>query len=420
MATDKLTPDVHCAHDAMVDTAALIPQPRNPNKHPDNQIALLAKIIAVQGWRAPITVSNRSNFIVRGHGRLLAAQVLELEQCPVDYQDYESEAEEWADLLADNKIAELAETDFSSLADLLQELDTGDLDMDLTGFDEAEVKRMMEWTPPGVVTEDDFDAESEAEAIVEPITKTGDIWLLGDHHRVMCGDSTKAEDVGKLMGGEKIGLVLTDPPYGVSIVNSNTHRVGGGKIVRMAGRIPKRMPIKRFDEVVGDDSINSAAEMYANLSAFNPGAWIIWGGNYFTDFLPSSRCWIVWDKENTDNFADAELAWCSLDRPIKLYRWLWNGVCRKGDRASEGLSRVHPTQKPVGLHCQILRDFSENDALIFDPFLGSGTTLIAAEQLGRKCYGMEISPKYVDVIVKRWEQLTGKTAVLETRVQAVS
>jgi hypothetical protein len=140
---------VHCAFDDMVPIADLKPNPRNPNKHPEKQIALLAKIIQTQGWRAPITVSNRSGLIVRGHGRLEAAKLAGLTECPVDRQDYESEAAEHSDMLADNQLAELAETDFASLADLLLELDTANASLDLTGFDQSEIESIMTWTPGG-------------------------------------------------------------------------------------------------------------------------------------------------------------------------------------------------------------------------------------------------------------------------------
>ena len=139
---------------------------------------------------------------------------------------------------------------------------------------------------------------------------------------------------------------------------------------------------------------------------------IIFGGNYFTDFLPPKSCWCIWDKENTGNFADVEMAWTSFDKGAKLYRWLWNGLCRKGERNIEGTKRVHPTQKPVGLIAKILEDFTENGEIVFDCFGGSGSTLIACEQINRVCYMMEYEPYYVDVIVKRWENLTGEKAVL--------
>jgi len=134
---------VHCAHDALVDADSLIPNSRNPNKHPDEQIRLLAKIIVTQGWRAPITVSTRSWFIVRGHGRLMAARAAGLAEVPVDYQGYENDAAEWADLVADNRLAELAELDRPTLKDLLESLDTGDLDMELTGFTENALAGLM-------------------------------------------------------------------------------------------------------------------------------------------------------------------------------------------------------------------------------------------------------------------------------------
>lgn len=134
---------IECAYDEMVPIEKLVPNPRNPNQHSGKQIALLAKIIKAQGWRAPITVSTRSGFIVRGHGRLLAARELCLTECPVDYQDYASEAEEWADLVADNRIAELSGMDMRMLKDLLEELDTGELDMDLTGFTADALEELM-------------------------------------------------------------------------------------------------------------------------------------------------------------------------------------------------------------------------------------------------------------------------------------
>lgn len=137
----------------------------------------------------------------------------------------------------------------------------------------------------------------------------------------------------------------------------------------------------------------------------------MWGGNYFSKFLPPSSCWLVWDKENTGNFADVELAWSSYKKSAKLYRWLWNGLCRKGDRATEGKKRFHPTQKPVGLFIEILKDFPGD--IILDPFGGSGTTLIACEQTGRACRMLEISPAYCDVIIQRWEQFTGHKAKME-------
>jgi len=164
MAQSKKTPEasgvkVYCAHDKVVDITTIVPNPRNPNKHPDNQIELLAKIIMNQGWRNAITVSTRSGFIVRGHGRYEAAKQMQVDEVPIDFQDYASDAEEWADLIADNRIAELSKMDSAGLKDLLNEIDTGDFDMDLTGFDHNSLENLM--THDGYFDANDPDAEWE-------------------------------------------------------------------------------------------------------------------------------------------------------------------------------------------------------------------------------------------------------------------
>jgi len=171
---------VHCAHDELADVDVLVPNPRNPNRHSEEQIRLLAKIIKHQGWRAPITVSNRSGFIVRGHGRLAAAKLLGVDLAPIDRQDYGSEAEEWADLVADNRLSELNEMDGAALKDILQELDSGMLqvlgaDMELTGFTEAALAELMAQFEP----EEEPQEVETPEPPAQPVTRPGDLWLLG-------------------------------------------------------------------------------------------------------------------------------------------------------------------------------------------------------------------------------------------------
>lgn len=153
--------------------------------------------------------------------------------------------------------------------------------------------------------------------------------------------------------------------------------------------------------IIGDESTETAEKAYKACLEFSDNQ-IIFGGNYFTDFLPPSRCWVVWDKENSGTFADAELAWTSFDRVVKLYHYMWNGLAREGSRKAELKTRVHPTQKPVGLMARILNDFTEDGAAVLDVFGGSGSTLIACDQTGRKCFMAELSPDYIDVIVKRY------------------
>jgi len=171
---------VHCAFDEIADIETLVGNPRNPNRHSDEQLRLLSKIIKHQGWRAPITISNRSGFIVRGHGRLAAAKLLGVDLVPVDRQDYGSEAEEWADLVADNRLSELNEMDGTALKDILQELDTGMLDvlgadLELTGYTDQALAELMSQFEP----EEEPQEVEAPEPPAQPVTRPGDLWLLG-------------------------------------------------------------------------------------------------------------------------------------------------------------------------------------------------------------------------------------------------
>lgn len=208
---------VFCAHDAIVPLKDLRPNPKNPNQHPPEQIKLLASIIRATGWRAPITVSKRSGLVTKGHGRLMAAQLDDLTDAPVDYQDYASEAEELADLTADNRIAELATTDNKMLAEVFADIDTGEIPFMLSGYTEEEygnlVTALSEALHDDESEKEDGDTEPETPP-EEPFTEPGDLWLLGDH-RLYCGDSLKMGDVQKATDGQRADLVFTDPPYGM-------------------------------------------------------------------------------------------------------------------------------------------------------------------------------------------------------------
>lgn len=196
---------VFCAHDKIVDVATLVPNPKNPNQHPDAQIQLLGRIIRQTGWRQPITVSKRSGFIVKGHGRLSAALLEGMKQAPVDYQNYTNEAEEYADLVADNRIAELAETDNKLLADIFADIDTGEIPMELTGYTEDEVESLVTALSEALHNDlnepDDIPETPEAEAV---ISQKGDLWILG-RHRVVCGDATNEQDRELLLDGAPPG-----------------------------------------------------------------------------------------------------------------------------------------------------------------------------------------------------------------------
>ena len=399
--------DVYCAHSQMVEIEKVIPNPRNPNKHSEKQIALLSKIIAAQGWRAPITVSTRSGFIVRGHGRLLAARKLGLAEVPVDYQAYETEAAEWADLIADNRLSELSETDELLLKDLLQELGTSELDLELTAYTADEIDQMLGSAKE--VQEDDFDADKALSEIDEAKTKLGDLYVLGKH-RLLCGDSTDAAAVEKLMDGQKADIAVTDPPYNVGYT-------GGTKdALTIQNDKQEDTAFRQF---------LSAA--FTNMdAAMKPGAvFYIWhadseGYNFRVACKEAGwqvRQCLIWNK-NQLVMGRQDYHW--KHEPC-LYGWkegaahLWASDRKQTtilcfDRPQKNAE--HPTMKPVALLAYQIANNTKGEDIALDLFGGSGTTLVACEQLGRKCYMMELDPKYCDVIIKRWEELTGNKAEL--------
>lgn len=395
-------PELHCAFDKMIPVGKLIPNPRNPNTHPEAQIKLLAQIILAQGWRAPITVSNRSGFIVRGHGRLLAAQANNLEIVPVDFQDYESEAEEWADLIADNKIAELAEVDEDLLGDLLGEMDA---DMQaLTGMMDDELDRLMEGEPGDGNTGDDVVPDVPE----EPVSKLGDLYILGSH-RLFCGDATSAEDVARLMDGDKADMVFTDPPYNINYGNIDhpKFRVRSIKNDNMSQdefkTFCEEFSKRLSDHVDGCIYVCSHPGPYGRLlfsildEYFHCSTTIIWNKDHFTlgrgkyqnKYEP---IWFGWKKTGDKFFKDRKQTnvW-DFPRP----------------KASD----LHPTMKPIELICNALAHASKKNYIVMDLFGGSGSTLIACEKTGRHCRMMELDEIYCDVILSRWSGFTGKDPI---------
>ena len=332
----------------------------------------------------PIVV-NKDMVVLGGNMRLKACEEAGIDQVPIIFADNLTEEQQKEFIIKDN--SSFGEWDWDLLAnewDTEQLIDWG---MDIP--DDWAVDEVLE------AEEDNFEAADDIQTDIV----LGDLIEIGEH-RLLCGDSTDSDQVAKLMNGEKADMVFTDPPYGISVVQGNKvggdkgfGSVGGGKIVKS----------KTYSEIIGDDTTDTARDFYNTCVSLGFENYIIWGGNYFTDFLPPSMCWLVWDKENTGNFADVELAWTSFDKAAKLYRWQWNGMIRKGDKTIEGSSRVHPTQKPVGLFGEIFNEFDFKSC--FDGFLGSGSTMVAAHQLKRKCYGMELDPKYCQVIIDRMKKL---------------
>ena len=387
--------EIHCAYDKLIDLDLLQPNPKNPNKHPEKQIKLLAKIMTHQGVRAPITVSKRSGFIIRGHGRLEAAKIAGIQQYPVDYQDYKDEASEYADMVADNKIAELANHDDVMMVDELKELP--EFDYDLLGIPDFELPQPA----PAV------DEESVPDVQEDPGTKLGDIWELGEH-RLMCGDATK--DVDALLDGAKIDMVYTDPPYGMNLDTDYSEITGSKKAM-------SRLKGKSYAKVAGDDSEFDPSFIMSYFK--NAKEIFLWGADYYAQSLPArSGSWVVWDKCTTkegvvssgaENMIGStfELCWSRSKHKREIAR-----LFHRGFTSVDSSARVHPTQKPIQLHEWFFNKWGKNTKTVADLYGGSGSTLIACEKTNRKCYMMELEPKYVRVIIDRWEKFTGKKAKL--------
>ena len=360
----------------------------NAKIHTAEQIEQIKNSIQEFGMNDPIAVW-KNNEIIEGHGRLIACQQLGIKKVPVIRLDKLTDEQRKAYGIVHNKLTMNTDFDLSILNEELAALD--DIDMSQFGFEEnidiEEPHEIIEDNPPEKV---------------EPRVKLGDLWQMGGH-RLICGDSTDPAVIDRLMDGVKADMVFTDAPYGVSAVNSEGTVIGYGE-----NHLAER---GKYAPIIGDDTTETAQQAYDILSQICDKL-ILWGGNYFLDFLPSSDGWLIWDKRGEsgirNNFADGEMAWCSFHTPIRIYHQLWNGMIREGEHEK----RVHPTQKPVRMLGEVLKDFTSEGDIVVDVFGGSGSTLIASEQLNRKCYMCELDPHYCDVIIERWENFTGKKAVL--------
>lgn len=398
---------INCSYTELRDIDILQPNPRNPNKHPQEQIKLLAKIMKHQGWRSPIVVSRRSGFIVRGHGRLMAAKMNGWTQCPVDLQEYATEADEYADMVADNKIAELAEVDLSMVS--LDVKNFSDLDIELLGI--------PDFQPVSIESIEPLCDEDEVQEPKESIAKPGDIWRLGNH-RLMCGDSTDPNNVSKLFGEEKAVVWLSDPPYGVNYVKNANSKDQALNYKPIANDEKERDEIK---SIIYQSIAGSLPFMQKGF------AFYMWHSLDFREYT-SYPCkaaldagiifhrQIIWVKPNFvvgygQYHCRHELCmmgWLKGDMPPFYGERNQNTVWEfSGEN-----DKIHPTQKPVALWEPSILNHSKPMEIIYDPFCGSGSSLIACEKNNRRCFAMEIEPEYVDVIIHRWEKYTGKKAEL--------
>jgi DNA modification methylase len=427
--------------------AKLIPYASNSRTHSDAQVAQIAASIKEFGWTNPILVSG-DNSIIAGHGRLMAARKLDMEEVPVIVLDHLSKAQQRALVIADNQLAMNAGWDMNMLKAEIEDLNLENFNLELLGFDDDFLDGLLETAPSGGKTDEDAVPEMPKTAK----TIVGDVWVLGNH-RLMCGDCKSFGDVAKVLAGKMINLVVTSPPYASQ---------------REYDKESSFKPI-RVDEYV-DWYEDIATNIYANLEN---------DGSYFCNIKPNAegikRELYVFDlvlahaRKWQWNYAD-EFCWERAGIPQQVARrfknqfepiyhftkgeWKFNpdavkheskavpkakgkgagntnaaqrqghvsavdgndvaaGMAYPGNRLptfqSEALG--HPAAYPVGLPEFFIKAYTDPDDVVFDPFMGSGSTLMAAEKNGRNAYGLELSPLYVDLIINRWQQFTGKQAI---------
>ena len=383
--------------------ASLTPYASNARTHTDEQVKQIAASMREWGWTNPILV-DEAGVIIAGHGRLSAAQSLGWGEAPVMVATGWTEAQKRAYTLADNQLAMNAGWDFGLLATELHGLDDAGFDLDLLGF--SDVDALMADKTVGETDPDDI-----PEAPADPVSRPGDIWVLG-RHRILCGDSCQADAIERLLGDVRPHLMVTDPPYGVEYdpkwradagVNKNTGKLG---VVLNDDRADWRDAWALFPgdvAYVWHDG-RRASEVQASLEA--------------SDF--EIRCQIIWAKER---FALSRGHYHWQHEPC--WYAVRNGAAGhwSGDRSQSTLWKInaredggsgHGTQKPVECMKRPIENNSSPGQAIYEPFSGSGTTIIACEMTGRHCYAVELSPAYVDVAVQRWQDFTGKQATLES------
>jgi len=384
----------------------LIPYARNPRTHSDAQVAQIAASIAEFGFNNPTLVDTKAG-IIAGHGRLLAARKLQLEKVPVIVLDHLTEAQKRAYIIADNQLALNAGWDDEILRSELAALQDEDFNIRIIGFEDEELARLL-------AAQDAAEGLTDEDAVPElpetPISAAGDLWILGDH-RLLVGDATNRSDVAKLMAGDAADLVFTDPPYNVDYEGYTEARL------KIKGDKMSAPEFKQFLEAAFR-SYRTIVKSGASLYICHSSSW----QREFQDALESAgfevRCQVIWAK---NTFAWGFGRYKFQHEPIFYAHVAGQKDSWFGDKSQSTLwqekkpaaNRMHPTAKPVELIERALLNSSRSGDVIADLFGGSGSTLIACERRNRKARLSEIDPKYADVIVKRWQEYTGKKATLD-------
>ena len=385
----------------------LIPYARNPRTHSDAQVAQIAASIREFGWTNPVLVDG-ANGIIAGHGRVLAARKLGLDQVPVIELAHMSDAQKRAYVLADNQLALNAGWDEALLQLELADLSEVGFDLGLLGFGEGELERLLAGHSRTGLTEDD-----EAPALPEQaITRPGDLWIMGEH-RLLCGDATVAADVERVLDGHLADMTFTDPPYNVDYANSPKDKLrrknrpdSQRQPWQQLRGVPARQLRQHSSVTKGAVYIcMSSSEVHTLQRAFAAagGKWstfVIWAKHTFTlgrsDYQRQYEPILYGWREGHDHY------WCGARDQGDV--WYFDKPVRND---------LHPTMKPVALVERAVRNSSKSRDMVLDPFGGSGSTLIACEKAGRQARLLELDPRYCDVIVQRWQGWTGEQATLE-------
>jgi DNA modification methylase len=386
---------------------SLIPYARNARTHSDEQIAQIAASIREWGWTVPVLMDKEGG-IIAGHGRVLAARKLGLTECPTMCARGWSRAQIQAYIIADNKLTLNAGWDDALLKIELKDLADMGFDLGLTGFDDVELKGLLD-TTDGLT-----DPDNAPDVPEHPVSDAGDLWIMG-RHRLLCGDSTVATDVDRVLGGVQPHLMVTDPPYGVNY--DPAWREDAAK-KGLIGFPPSALG------VVANDGRLDWGEAWA---LFPGDVAYVWHAGRHASAVQASveavgfdiRCQIIWAKSS---FAISrghynwqhEPCWYAVKKGKTGH---WHGS--KSETTLWMIPHIknktgHSTQKPVECMQRPIENNSSPGQAVYEPFSGSGTTIIAADMTGRCCYAIEISPAYVDVAVKRWQDFTGKAATLES------
>jgi DNA modification methylase len=383
--------------------------PRNAN---NGDVEAIKKSLAVNGWYGSVVVNTSTKHILAGNHRVMAAKALGWETVPVQWVDVTPE-EELRILVVDNRTTRIGQDDTTKITDILAELANTPIGLDGTGYSAGALDALIDSLTGTGEPEELLTDPDEVPEVVETRCQPGDLWILGSH-RLLCGDSTKVDDVERLMCGAKADMMFTDPPYGVDY--------SGGIQFTKDGQSVKN----NREKLENDNSTAIYSDFLPVALAYVDGPCYMWfadsKGLEVYNAIHNNGCeihaLIIWNKTNA-TYAAMNAQYKERKEPCLYFKpkgstLRWCGSTTEStvwDQARDGINEFHPTQKPVAL---ALKAIGNHDAkTVLEMFTGSGSTLLAAEQLGRKCYGMEISPKYCDVIIQRWENATGKKAVLD-------